>query len=82
MVAPKMMFVSSVAAWRITSAASLTSISDRSLAAGDREQDAARADDLGVDQRRAQRALRRLARAILGGARVADAHQGGAGVAS
>ena len=49
------------------------------VAARDREQDAACADDLRVDERRAQRALRSLSRAVLSG-RVADSHERGAGV--
>ena len=50
------------------------------LATRDGEEDAARADELGIDERRAQRALRRLAGAALRGLRVADPHQGRAGV--
>src|SRR5918994_1400533 len=50
------------------------------LAARDREQDAAGADDLRVDERRAQGTVGRLAGSILAG-READAHEGGAGVA-
>ena len=49
------------------------------VAAGDREQDAARAGDLGLDQRAAKRALGRFLGAVLAG-RVADAHQRRAGV--
>ena len=73
-VAPKMMFVSSVAVARTTSAASLHLDEREVVAARDGEQDPARADDLGVDQRRAERALRGLAGAGRAG-RVADAHE-------
>ena len=46
------------------------------VAARDREEDARRAGDLGVDERRAQRSLGRLARAALdAGGREADAHE-------
>ena len=58
-VAPKMMFVSS----RRAAAHDLGRLVDLEqrevVAAGDREQDPARADELGVDQRRAERAARR-----------------------
>ena len=49
------------------------------VAAGDREQDALGADDVGVDERRAQRALDGLHGAVVAG-RVADAHERVAGV--
>ena len=63
-VAPKMMFVSSVAACA-HDLGRLVHLEQREVvAAGDREQDAAGADDLRVDQRRAQRALGGLARAV------------------
>jgi hypothetical protein len=58
-VAPKMIFVSSVAAWRTTSAASFTS--RRQVVAAAMRAGSPRADDLGVDQRRAERTLGRLA---------------------
>ena len=69
-----MMFVSSVAVCA-DDLGRLVDLDEREVvAAGDREQDAARADDLRVDERRAERALRGLARAVRAG-RVADAHE-------
>ena len=50
------------------------------VAAGDREQDSLRAADVGLDQRRAQRALGGVARAVLAARGEADAHQRSAGV--
>src|SRR5437667_4306178 len=49
------------------------------VAAGDREQDALRTQDLLVDQRRAERPLGGLARTVLA-RREADSHQGGSGL--
>ena len=81
-VAPKMMFVSSVAACAHHLGGLVDLEQGQVLAAGDREQDAAGADDLRVDQRRAERALGGLAGAVLAGLGVADAHQRRAGVAT
>ena len=79
MVAPKMMFVSSRAPLA-DDLGRLVDLEEREVvAARDREQDPARADDLGVDQRRAQRPLGGLDRAVVA-RREADAHQRRAGV--
>ncbi len=78
-VAPKMMFVSSVAVCA-HDLGRLVDLDEREVVpARDREQDPARADDLGVDERRAERPLGGVARPRRTG-RVADAHQRGAGV--
>ena len=69
-----MMFVSSVDAALITSAASLTSYSERSFPPAIESRIPLRADQLCVDERGAQRALRGLDGAILAG-READPHQ-------
>ena len=69
-----MMFVSSVAPRRITSAASSTSMAAAVLAARDGEKDSPRPHELGVDQRRAERLLGRLVRPVLSGGE-ADSHQ-------
>ena len=74
-----MMFVSSVAPRRITSAASFTSSSERSLPPAIESRIPFAPIKLGVDQRRAQRALGRLGGAVVTG-READAHQGRPGV--
>ena len=64
-VAPKMMFVSSVARCA-DDLRGLVDLEEREVvAARDREQDALRADDLGLDQRRAERPLDGLARAVV-----------------
>ena len=64
-VAPKMMFVSSVDAALITSAASLTSYSERSFPPAIESRIPRALDELCVDERRAQRPLRGLDGAVL-----------------
>ena len=64
-VAPKMMFVSSVGGGTDRLGGLVHLDQGHVVAAGDREQDPPGAGDLRVDQRRAQRALRSLLRAVL-----------------
>ena len=62
--APKMMFASGWATRVMASAAWFTSCSVRSVGPGDRQQHALGAVDRGLEQRRADRGLRRLGRAV------------------